>query len=175
MWADNCSVFIWPLVLACINGVFDMVKLNHKICHLRGQILWNQCGLTGQFFCWCKLYEVSTRTWAVSLDTRPNRTWGCAHILFFNSAQVCCVHLIASVQRNYMRERFCSTLLRLLTAIGLYLLTCKNITRTKSHIYLELSAKRASIRTYINMHAQKKLTYFFICLLKIRHARAKKT
>ena len=37
-----------------------------------------------------------------------------------------------------------------------------NITRTKSHVYLELSAKRASVRTYINMHARKKLTFFFI-------------
>ena len=54
------------------------------------------------------------------------------------------------------------------------MLTCENITGTKSHVYLELSAKRASVRTYINMHARKKLTYFYICLLKIRHARAKK-
>ena len=43
--------------------------------------------------------------------------------------------------------------------------TCKKITLTKSHVYLELSA---------NMHAQKKLTYFYICLLKVRHARPKK-
>ena len=54
------------------------------------------------------------------------------------------------------------------------MLTCENITRTKSHVYLELSAKRASVRTYINMHARKKLTYFYICLLKMRHARAKR-
>ena len=40
------------------------------------------------------------------------------------------------------------------------MLTCENITRTKSHIYLELSAKRASVRTYINMHAWKKLYLF---------------
>ena len=56
--------------------------------------------------------------------------------------------------------------------------TCEKITRTKSHVYLELIAKRASVRTYINMHARKKLTYyiyFYIGLLKIRHARAKKT
>ena len=33
--------------------------------------------------------------------------------------------------------------------------TCEKITRTKSHVYLELSAKRASVRTYINMHARK--------------------
>ena len=48
--------------------------------------------------------------------------------------------------------------------------TCEKITRTKSHVYLELSAKRASVRTYINMHARKKLTYFYICLLNIRTA-----
>ena len=113
--------------------------------------------------------EVSTTTctWAVSLDPWPNRTWGCARILFLNSAQACWVRLVASVQRNYTRERFCSTLLDLLT-------DCEKITRTKSHVYLELSAKRASVRTYINMHARKKLTFFYICLLKIRHARAKK-
>ena len=52
--------------------------------------------------------------------------------------------------------------------------TCEKITRTQSHVYLELSAKRASVRTYINMHARKKLIFFYICLLKIRHARAKK-
>ena len=56
-----------------------------------------------------------------------------------------------------------------------YMSTCKKIIRTKSHVYLELSAKRASVRTYINMHARKKITYFYICLLKIRHARAKKS
>ena len=39
--------------------------------------------------------------------------------------------------------------------------TCEKITRTKSHVYLELSAKRASVRTYINMHARKKLLYLF--------------
>ena len=55
-----------------------------------------------------------------------------------------------------------------------YMSTCEKITRTKSHVYLELSAKRASVRTYINMHARKKLTYFYICLLKIRHERVKK-
>ena len=41
---------------------------------------------------------------------------------------------------------------------------CEKITRTKSHVYLELSAKRASVRTYINMHARKKthvLLYLF--------------
>ena len=55
-----------------------------------------------------------------------------------------------------------------------YMSTCEEITRTKSHVYLELSGKRASVRAYINMHARKKLAYFYICLLKIRHARAKK-
>ena len=42
--------------------------------------------------------------------------------------------------------------------------SCEKITRTKSHVYLELSAKRASVRTYINMHACKKthiLLYLF--------------
>ena len=42
--------------------------------------------------------------------------------------------------------------------------TCEKITRTKSHVYLELSAKRASVRMYINMHARKKthvLLYLF--------------
>ena len=113
-----------------------------------------------------KLHEVSTRTWAVSLDPWPNRTWGCARILFFNSAQACCVHLTTPVQRNYTRERFFSTLtlLDLLTAIGLYMSTCDKITRTKSHVYLELSAKRASVRTHINMHARKNShTFIFVC------------
>ena len=45
-----------------------------------------------------------------------------------------------------------------------YMSTCEKITRTKSHIYLELSAKRASVRMYINMHARKKsCTFIFIC------------
>ena len=68
-----------------------------------------------------------------------------------------------------------STLFDLLTAIGLYiyiyiyLSTCEKITHPKSHV--ELSAKRASVQ-----HAcVEKLTYFYICLLKIRHARAEKT
>ena len=30
----------------------------------------------------CTINEVSTRTWAVSLDPWPNRTWGCAHFCF---------------------------------------------------------------------------------------------
>ena len=45
-----------------------------------------------------------------------------------------------------------------------YMSTCEKITRTKFHVYLELSAKRASVRTYINMHACKKthiLLYLF--------------
>ena len=46
-------------------------------------------------------------------------------------------------------------------AIGLHMSTCEKITRIKSHVYLELSAKRASVRTYINMHARKKLTFFY--------------
>ena len=56
-----------------------------------------------------------------------------------------------------------STSLDLLTAIGLYISTCEKITRTKSHVYLELTAKRASVRTYINMHARKThvLLYLF--------------
>ena len=58
---------------------------------------------------------------------------------------------------------------------AIYMSTCEKITRTKSLVYLELSAKRASVRAYINMHARKKLTYFYICLLKIWHARAKKS
>ena len=37
-----------------------------------------------------------------------------------------------------------------------YMSTCGKITRTKSHVYLELSAKRASVRTYINMHVREK-------------------
>ena len=43
-----------------------------------------------------------------------------------------------------------------------YMSTCEKITRTKSHVYLELSAKRASVRTYINMHAQKKLVLLYL-------------
>ena len=44
--------------------------------------------------------------------------------------------------------------------------TGEKITRTQSHVYLELSAKRASVRTYINMHARKKthvVRYLFAC------------
>ena len=79
------------------------------------------------------------------------------------------MHLVASVQRNYTRERFCSTLLDLLTAIGLHMSTCEKITRKKSHVYLELSAKRASIRTYINMHAWKKLAKDTACTPEKNH------
>ena len=86
-----------------------------------------------------------------------------------------CASMLRPSRRIGTAELHAGTLLHLLTAIGLYMLTCENITRTKSHVYLELSAKRASVRTYINMHARKKLTYFYICLLKIRHARAEKT
>ena len=50
-----------------------------------------------------------------------------------------------------------------------YMSTCEKITRTKSHVYLELIAKRASVHTYINMHARKKLTYFYICLREKPH------
>ena len=39
--------------------------------------------------------------------------------------------------------------------------TCEKITPTKSHVYLELSPKRASVCTYINMHPQKNLLYLF--------------
>ena len=42
--------------------------------------------------------------------------------------------------------------------------TCEKITCKKSQVYLELSAKRASVRTYIYMHARKKthvLLYLF--------------
>ena len=40
----------------------------------------------------------------------------------------------------------------------------KKITRTKYHVYLELSAKRASVRRYINMHARKNSrTFIFVC------------
>ena len=62
-----------------------------------------------------------------------------------------------------MRERFCSTLLDLLTAIGLHMSTCENITRTKSHVYLELSAKRASfVRTSTFMRGKAHvLLYLF--------------
>ena len=45
-----------------------------------------------------------------------------------------------------------------------YMSTYEKITRTKSHVYLELSAKRASVRTYINKHAWKEthiLLYLF--------------
>ena len=45
-----------------------------------------------------------------------------------------------------------------------YMSTCEKITRTKSHVYLELSAKRASVRTYINMHARKKTTHILLYL-----------
>ena len=38
---------------------------------------------------------------------------------------------------------------------AIYMSTCEKITRTKSHVYLELSAKRASICTYITcMHGK---------------------
>ena len=54
---------------------------------------------------------------------------------------------------------------------AIYMSTCE---KNNTHIYLELSAKTVSVRTYINMHARKKLTYFYICLLKIwQHARKK--
>ena len=109
----------------------------------------------------CNINEVSTRTWAVSLDSWPNRTWACARILFFNSAQACCVRLVASVRRDFFL-----TFLDLLTTIymAIYMSTCEKITRKKSHVYLELSAKRASIRTYINMHAWKNVhTFIFVC------------
>ena len=43
--------------------------------------------------------------------------------------------------------------------------TCEKITRTKSHVYLELIAKRASVRTYINMHARKKLILYILLYL----------
>ena len=41
--------------------------------------------------------------------------------------------------------------------------TCEKITRTKCHVYLKLSAKRAFVRTYINMHARKnsRILYLF--------------
>ena len=113
------------------------------------------------------IYEVSTRTWAVSLDPWPNRTWGCVRILIFYSAQACCVRIVASVRRNYTRERFFSTLLDLLTAIGLYMSTCKkNNTHKISRIFRTKCQK--SFRSYVHQHAcAEKLTYFYICLLKI--------
>ena len=51
------------------------------------------------------------------------------------------------VAELYEGAIFLSTLLDLLTAIGLYMSTCEKMTHTKSHVYLELSAKRDSIRT----------------------------
>ena len=45
---------------------------------------------------------------------------------------------------------------------AIYMSTCEKITRTKSHVYLELSAKRASVHTYINMHARKKLVLLYL-------------
>ena len=120
--------------------------------------------------------EVSTRTWAVSLDPWPNRTWGCARILFFNSAQACCVRLVASVRRNYTsltRERFLLTLLDLLTARAIYVNLRKNNTHKISRIFRTECQK--SFSSYVHQHAcAEKLTYFYNCLLKIRHARAEK-
>ena len=52
--------------------------------------------------------------------------------------------------------------------------TCEKITRTKSHIYLELSAKRASVRTYINLHARKKTHVLLYLFAKDTAARAEK-
>ena len=43
-----------------------------------------------------------------------------------------------------------------------YMSSCEKITRTKSHVYIELSDKRASVRTYINMHARKKLVLLYL-------------
>ena len=105
------------------------------------------------------------------LTVREDARVSCFSILRKHVASVSS-HLYSGITRG---SDFFSTLLELLTPIGLYICQlAKKITRTKSHVYLELSAKRASVRTYINMHARKKLTYFYICLLKIRHARAKK-
>ena len=47
---------------------------------------------------------------------------------------------------------------------AIYVNLRKKITLKKSHVYLELSAKTVSVRTYINMHAWKKthiLLYLF--------------
>ena len=56
-----------------------------------------------------------------------------------------------------------TTLLDLLTAIGLCQLA-EEIKGTKYHVYLEPNAKRASVHTYINMHAWKNSHNFgFIC------------
>ena len=75
-----------------------------------------------------------------------------------------CASLLRPSRRIGMAGLFL-TLLDLLTAIGLlYVSTCEKITRTKSHVYLELSAKRASVCTYINMHARKNSrTFIFVC------------
>ena len=52
------------------------------------------------------------------------------------------------------------TLLDLQTAVDGYTSTCEKTKGTKSHVYLELYAKRAPVRAYTNkLHARKeKLT-----------------
>ena len=56
-----------------------------------------------------------------------------------------------------------------------YMSTCEKITRTKSHVYLELTAKELPFVHTSTCMRVKKLTYFYICLLKIRPDARKKS
>ena len=60
-------------------------------------------------------------------------------------------------------ELYAGAMLVKLLAIGLYV-NMRKTKGTKSHVYLELSVKRASVCIYINVHAWKKShTFRFVC------------
>ena len=99
----------------------------------------------------------------------------CEHILFFNSAQACCVRLVASVRWNYTREQFFFDIVRFTDCHkAIYVNLWKNYTHKISRTFITKCLKR--VRSYVHQHAcAEKLTYFYICLLKMACMRKKIT
>ena len=90
--------------------------------------------------------------WAVSLDPRPNRTWGCACICF----SILRMHVVYISLHRIARR---SSVFNIVIFIDRHRAICQHA--KKSHVYLELSA---NCQKSTNMHAQKNAyTFRFVC------------
>ena len=164
----DCYATVTTSVRICRNGSWMLFFMFCYILATPTQ-LWNVPTVAG-----VTIIEVSMRTWAVSLDPRPNRTWACARILFFNSAQAYAASVSSHRYDGITRGSDFFDIVRFTDSHrAIYVNLRKNNTHKISRIVRTECQK--SFHSCIHQHAcAEKFMYFYICLLKIQHAHAKK-
>jgi len=96
------------------------------------------------------LNEVSKRTWAVSLDPWPNRTWGCAHICF-SILRMGVASISSHRYGGITRGNDVIDIVRFTDII--YICQLANKIKGKiNHVYLETECQK-SYRSYVHRYA----------------------